>query len=101
MQTFLQLMSAAALIAFIVWRVAKARPHTRRAEGEAPISVLGSLFMLAIGLVIALVLPMGIPNTPGSPVAIVMYLLCWLVGGSIAIPGLNGLIDAWRDWRRT
>jgi hypothetical protein len=75
--------------AFITaYRTARRSPARRR------VLIAGNAVALALGLVLALWLPMRIPETSGSPASLVAILLLWLVGGCLAFLGLASLLGA-------
>jgi hypothetical protein len=75
--------------AFITaFRKARRSPARRRAL------IAGNAVALALGLVLALWLPMRMPETSGSPASLVAILLLWLVGGCLAFLGLAALLGA-------
>jgi len=57
---------------------------------------------LALGLVLALWVPIRIPETTGSPASLVSISLLWLVGGCLAFLGkpiqIQALHDALAHW---
>jgi MFS family permease len=95
MRTLEQLLSTLALIAVLIGAFVAARRRARGSSGARRSSLLKNAVLLVIGLAIAFALPTLIPDTPGSPAALVMYAVCWLIGGSMAILALVGLVGSW------
>ncbi len=56
--------------------------------------VAGSLLMIAGGAAVAFWLPHRVPDTPGSPAALVAILLLWLIGGGFVFVGAASLLGA-------
>lgn len=78
-----------ALLCFAGNRIARRSRRDRRlAVGMFAVSFV-------IGLVLALWLPNRVPVTQGSPATLVAIVVLWIVGGSMAVMGLAGLIGAW------
>jgi uncharacterized membrane protein len=88
-----------AIGAFIVWMIFdKAR---ERAESSAEMRsrmLVTSVVGLVIGCVIALWLPHRVSINTESPAAIVILLLFWIVGGSLALANATALVAAF--WAR-
>jgi len=55
--------------------------------------IVGCLF-LALGPVMALWLPRRVPDTPGSPAALVAIVVLWVVGAGLAYVGVVTLLGA-------
>ena len=66
----------------------------RRSPARRRILIAGNAVALALGLVLALWLPMRIPETSGSPASLVAIALLWMVGGCLAFLGLAALLGA-------
>jgi hypothetical protein len=45
-----------------------------------------------LGVYLGLVLPRSVPDTPGSPAALVITLLLWIVGGGVGFASLAALL---------
>ena len=75
--------------AFIAaYRKARRSPARRRGL------IAGDAVALALGLALALWVPIRIPETTGSPASLVAISLLWLVGGCLAFLGLAALLGA-------
>jgi hypothetical protein len=66
----------------------------RRSPARRRVLIAGNAVALAAGLVLALWVPMRIPETSGSPASLVAIALLWLVGGCLAFLGLAALLGA-------
>lgn len=71
---------------------------SRRRASESPrrrrTLLVGGALMVALGVASAFWLPHRVPDTPGSPAALVAILLLWLIGGSFLFVGIASLIGA-------
>jgi len=92
MLRFLIAVVVAGAIAYLAFRVANRRARHSPARRRVLIAVNAAA--LALGLVLALWLPMKIPETSGSPASLVAMLVLWIVGGSLAFLGLAALLGA-------
>jgi hypothetical protein len=86
---------ALAGLAWITWYMFDT---ARRRAGQSPrlrrLLVAGGLLQIAVGGVVAFWLPFRVPDTPGSPAALVGMLLLWIVGGLLLYSGAIGLLGA-------
>jgi hypothetical protein len=92
MESLIFLAVAAGLI---YWSYRRAR---RRAGGSPRLRrflLAIGVVTLAAGLIVGLWLPTKVPDTQGSPAALVMMLLCWIVGGMMVLTALITLVAAW------
>lgn len=90
-----QLVSVAIIIGVLYFAFAKARRRASDSNAKKRASLITNALLLAAGLGIAFLLPMVVPDTPGSPAALVMYLLCWLIGGLMAVFALVAFAGSW------
>jgi hypothetical protein len=87
-----QLAAALLLIAigFAFFRVLRAR--LRRAPMARPRMLAGACICLALGVVVALVFPRFVSETPGSPASTVFVIVLWAIGATLILFGLPALI---------
>ena len=96
MGAFIQTVAMLAVGGFLLYTVY--RTARRRAE-QSPESrtwmIVRSAGGVAIAVIAILWLPGRVPDTPGSPAALVMFTLIWLLGGMMVIMGSASLLGAW------
>lgn len=81
------------LIALLVWIFVRARrqagdPRRRR------FIIKRAVVMVPVGLAIGLLLPQRVPMNNESPAGIVVYLLCWVIGGVMVLQAAVSLLAA-------
>jgi hypothetical protein len=86
---------ALAGLAWITWNMFDT---ARRRAGESPrvrrVLIAGGLLQICGGIVVAFWLPHRVPDTPGSPAALVGMLVFWIVGGLLLYTGVISLVGA-------
>jgi hypothetical protein len=86
---------ALAGLAWITWNIFDT---ARRRAGESPrlrrILIAGGVLQIAAGIVVAFWLPHRVPDTPGSPAALVGMLVFWIIGGLLLYVGAISLVGA-------
>jgi hypothetical protein len=76
-----------------------ARAQARRSTRSRTFLVVKAVGFGLVGAYVAFVLPGSVPDTPGSPAALVMLLALWSFGGFMllgAVPAFFGAIFAGR-----
>ena len=86
---------ALAGLAWITWSMFDT---ARRRAGESPrvrrMLIAGGLLQICAGAVVAFWLPHRVPDTPGSPAALVGMLVFWIIGGLLLFAGVVSLVGA-------
>lgn len=82
------------LIGLLYWTFLKVKRRASGSTSRRRSTLIRSLLQLAVGLVIAFWLPTRVPDTPGSPAALVMLVLSWLLGGAMAVTAMIGVVAA-------
>jgi len=96
MGAFIQTIAMLAVGGYLLY--AAYRKARRRAE-QSPETRTWMIVRNGAGVAIAVIailwLPARVPDTPGSPAALVMFTLIWLLGGMMVIMGSASLLGAW------
>jgi ABC-type amino acid transport system permease subunit len=69
------------IIALLVLMFRKARRQAEQSPQRRRFIIWRAVVMALIGLPIALLLPQRVPMNNESPAGVVVYLVCWFVGG--------------------
>ena len=86
--------AAILLIVLVVALFARARRVASRSPWRRVVMVVVSLFFFAAAAWLALVMPERLPDTPGSPAALVFYLAVYGGAGLFVLMGLPVLLGA-------
>jgi hypothetical protein len=89
-----KLVSLAVLIAVVLWTFKKGRAQAAQSPARRRFIVWRAAVIIPLGLAIALLLPQRVPMNVESPAGVVIYLLCWLIGGLLALQGVISLLAA-------
>ena len=73
---------------------ARARARARASSRARTLLIVKAVAGVIAGAMIALLLPMRVPETPGSPGTLVMIAMLWVVGGGLAFMSLIVLAGA-------
>ena len=90
----MKLISLIILIALLVWIFVRTRAQAAQSAKRRRSIMLRAWFAVPVGLAIALLLPQRVPMNNESPAGIVVYLLCWLIGGLMALQGVISVVAA-------
>ena len=89
------LLYLAVFVGILYWTFVKVRKRASQSRRQRRFTLATSLLQLAGGLVIAFALPTLVRDTPGSPAALVMLTVCWLIGGVMVVRAIVSILGAW------
>jgi len=92
-----QILSSIALFVLCGWFFISARRMASSSRSVRRGLILGALAAIGVAAVIIFYLPYRIPDTPGSPAALVVVALLWVMGAVLllfAVPSLVGALVA-------
>ena len=91
----LQSLAALAMLAWIAYSIFRtSRASARVSPAARRRTIAGASGSVALGAVLAFVVPPRVPATDGSPASLVAVTLLWLIGGCLILTGLIALAGA-------